>query len=219
MPRHRRIVVPGIPHHITQRGNRKAVVFHDDEDYELYMKLLAVYKGRAGIQVYAYCLMPNHIHLVVVPEVADSLRAMMSPLNTTYAQEINRKQNLMGHLFQDRFASFAMDDAHLVAAMRYVELNPVRAGLVTDPGDYRYSSAPGHLGRRQDRILDLPQLLESLSPWEGLLASGMEEQEMVQFRRHERNGYPWGDKAFVERLETLLSKTLRPSKRGRRPVV
>lgn len=155
MPRPARQVLPGIPHHVTQRGNDRRRVFFDDDDNSLYLSLLRHYCRKSATVVWAWCLMPNHVHLILVPATEDGLRATLAPVHTRYAVGVNRRHDGCGHLWQGRFASVPMDEAHLHACLRYVELNPVRAGLVERPEAWPWSSARAHLGLARDRLTDL----------------------------------------------------------------
>lgn len=130
MARLARVVVPGIPHHVTQRGNGCARTFFSDEDYALYRDLLAEHCRKADVEVWAWCLMPNHVHLILVPFDADGLRRALAGVHRRYAGGIHARRRRTGHFWQGRFGTVAMDEAHLAAALRYVSLNPVRAGLV-----------------------------------------------------------------------------------------
>jgi putative transposase len=137
MARLPRIVLPGIPHHVTQRGNRRERVFFEDGDYELYLDLLSDAAVRAGVAIWSYCLMPNHVHLIAVPSDEDGLRRTFRYVHRHYTGYINARLRVTGHLWQGRFSSVAMDEAHLVSALRYVALNPVRARLVERAEDWR----------------------------------------------------------------------------------
>ena len=141
MPRTARRVLPNIPHHVTQRGNRRQPTFFSDADYALYLRLLRRACSQAGTAVWAWCLMPNHLQLVLVPAHEDGLRAALAPAHRRYTWEINRREGWRGYLWQGRFASFPMDEAHVHACLRYVELNPVRARLVDRPEAWRRQSA------------------------------------------------------------------------------
>src|SRR3954470_1462160 len=129
MARVARLVVPGAPHHVTQRGNRGDKVFFADGDYRFYLSLLSEASKNAGTEVWAYCLMPNHVHMILVPSELDGLRATLAETHRRYTTFINTRLGERGHLWQGRFSSVAMDEAHLVSAVRYISLNPVRAGL------------------------------------------------------------------------------------------
>lgn len=192
MPAQGRIVYPGIPHHITQRGNRKQQVFFKRADFHTYLTFL----GQACIEtkaiVLAWCLMPNHVHLIVVPVDSDGLRKTLAHPHRLYARMINERMGWTGHLWQDRFSSFPLDEAHLLAAARYIELNPVRAGLVESPERWIWSSARAHLEARTAGITHLPGLLELCNDWSELLASGMADFELDRFREHTHSGKPLG---------------------------
>lgn len=192
MPRIARVVLPGIPHHVTQRGNRRQPTFFGEEDYASYLKLLGFWCGKAGTSVWAWCLMPNHVHLVMVPTHEDGLRAALAPVHRRYTWEINQREGWRGHLWQSRFASVAMDEAHLHACLRYVELNPVRAGLVERPELWRWSSARAHLGLAADGLTDLAAARARVDDWRGLLGRGLTGDERDRIRAAERNGRPLG---------------------------
>jgi putative transposase len=145
MARLARVVVPGVAHHVTQRGNRRQPTFFQEDDYRAYLALLGEWCGRCGVQVWAYCLMPNHVHLIVVPQSEDGLRRGLGEAHRRYTRRINFREGWRGHLWQGRFASFAMDERYLRRAARYVELNPVRAKLCRVPWRWRWSSAAAHV--------------------------------------------------------------------------
>lgn len=216
MPRHARLVLPNVPHHVTQRGVRKMQTFFIDDDYELYLKLLAIFTRKAGVSVLAWCLMPNHVHLLLVPTTETGLRAALGPLHRTYSSEVNKRETWTGHLWQARFASFPTDPYHTTAAARYIELNPVRAGMVVVPGAYRWSSARSHLTLEPDGITDLDGMSSIADDWNGLLANGLDDQTLKAIRQHEMNNFPLGSEHFVQSLEQEFDQRLRPGKRGRR---
>ena len=211
-----RIVAPGFPHHITQRGNRHADVFFEPSDRQMYLSLLRRYSGKHGLSIWAYCLMTNHVHVVAVPQAADSLARTLRDAHQAYAVYQNRRQDQNGHLWQGRFFSCVLDDLHQWAAVRYVEQNPVRAGLVERCEDYEWSSAAAHCGLRADPLLarDFPPP-GLIDDWAGWLAV-MKADEAKALRRQTKTGRPCGPSTFVERLENLLGRALRPGKRGRR---
>ena len=192
MPRAARQVFPGIPHHVTQRGNRRQPTFFCEEDYALYLKLLRFWCARAGTKVWAWCLMPNHVHLVLVPSNQDGLRAALAETHRRYTWQINRREGWQGHLWQSRFASAPMDEAHVHACVRYVELNPVRAGLVEGPEDWRWSSARAHLGLAADALTDLEAGRARVEDWSAFLASGLSDSERDAVRAAESSGRPMG---------------------------
>lgn len=188
MSRAARLVLPGLPHHVTQRGNDRRKTFFSDPDYALYLSLLRYACGRSGTTVWAWCLMPNHVHLILVPGDEDGLRRTLAPTHTRYAAEINRRGGRCGHLWQGRFASFPMDEAHLYACLRYVELNPLRAGLVARPEDWRWSSARGHLGLAADPLVDPAPMRERIEDWRAFLDAGLDEEDRETIRGAERTG-------------------------------
>jgi len=188
MPRAARLVLPGIPHHVTQRGNRKERVFFGDDDYSSYLSLLRHGCRKSGTAVWAWCLMPNHVHLILVPAGEDGLRSALAPAHTRYAMEINRREGWRGHLWQDRFASFPMDEAHLHVCLAYVELNPVRAGLAGRPEAWRWSSARAHLGLASDDLTDLAATRGRIDDWRAFLDAGLRDEDREAIRTAERTG-------------------------------
>jgi putative transposase len=217
MARLARVVVPGMPHHVTQRGNRRQQTFFCEEDYAAYVELMAQWSAEHGVEVWAYCLMPNHVHLIMVPRTRDGLRRAIGEAHRRYTRQVNFREGWRGHLWQGRFASFVMGGAYLLAAARYVELNPVRAGLVSGPREYRFSSARAHLLRRDDALVKVSPLLEMVGSWRRLLSSAVGEEELGRLRQHERTGRPLGDDDFLARLEKRLGRVLRRQKPGRKP--
>src|SRR5437868_4973426 len=151
---------PGPAHHVTQRGNRRQRTFFEDGDYALYRDLLAEAARRAGAAVWAYCLMPNHVHLIVVPDDPDGLRQTFADAHRRYTGFINARQRWTGHLWQGRFGAVAMDEAHLAAAARYVALNPARARLVDRAQEWPWSSVRAHLAGEDDELVDVAPLLD-----------------------------------------------------------
>src|SRR5260370_39249387 len=160
MARLARTVIPRLPHHVTQRGNGRAQVFFADADYALYRDLLAAACHAAGVEIWAWVLMPNHVHLILVPSDADGLRRALAAVHRRYAGHVHARLERTGHFWQGRFGAVAMDEAHLGAALRYVALNPVRARLVAEPADWRWSSVHAHLSGRPDGITALSPVLE-----------------------------------------------------------
>jgi len=214
MARLARVVVAGMPHHITQRGNRRQTTFFLEEDYTAYLELISHWCREQGVEIWAYCLMPNHVHLIAVPKTEAGLRRAIGEAHRRYTRRVNFRQGWRGHLWQGRFASFVLDEPYLLAAARYVELNPVRAGLVLAPSDYRWSSARAHLKGKDDALVKVAPLLEMAGKWRQLLTSAVSEEEIKQFRAHERTGRVLGDDAFQKRLEKKLGRVLRRQKPG-----
>jgi putative transposase len=216
MARIARVIVPGLPHHVTQRGNRRQQTFFHDGDYQAYLDLMAEWCGKFHVQIWAYCLMPNHVHLIAVPETEEGLARAVGEAHRRYTRRINFREGWRGHLWQERFASFPMDEKYLLAATRYVEMNAVAAGIVAHPGEYRWSSAAPHLAGKDDQLVTVRPLLDMVRDWEGFLAL-TDEEELAALKKHERNGRPLGETSFVERLETVMERLFRPSKRGPKP--
>ena len=218
MARLARVVVPGIPHHVTQRGNRRERTFFEDADYKLYLDLLAESSARARTEVWCYCLMPNHVHLVLVPSDEDGLRATLGDLHRRYTGFVNARARTTGHLWQGRYGSVAMDEAHLVAAVRYVTLNPVRAGLVGRAGDWAWSSARAHLAGADDRVVRVAPVLERIGDFAAFLDEGFDEEKAyAPLRRAETVGRPLGGADWLEALERRTGRTLAPGRRGPKP--
>jgi putative transposase len=216
MSRLARAVIPDLPHHVTQRGNRRQRTFFCPEDYVLYTDLMAEWCHRCGVVIWAYSLMPNHAHLVAVPDSPEALRRAIGEAHRRYTLEVNRREGWTGYLWQGRFASFPMDDRHTLAAARYIELNPVRAKLVVRAEEYPWSSARAHLLGRDDRLVSVAPLLSRMSDWSGFLGEGAQTDIAHEIRRHANTGRPLGTDEFVADLERLLGRGLRPGKRGPR---
>jgi putative transposase len=222
MPRQSRAVFSGVAHHITQRGNRREDVFFSDGDRVAYLAWLEGYCRRFEVEVLAYCLMSNHIHLVAVPSSGDGLQRVLKPLHMRYAQRVNRARGWKGHLWQGRFFSSPLDDAYLWAAVRYVERNPVRAAMVRRAEDYRWSSAAPHCGIRSDGLLDLEsswsEKFSAMKDWSAWLAEGDEEEELRTVRRNIEKGLPCGSDNFIEALGGQVGRLLdyRPQGRPRK---
>ena len=214
MARLARAVFPGHPHHVTQRGNGRAQTFFRDADYALYRDLLAEHAAAAGVEVWAWVLMPNHVHLILVPSDVDGLRRALAPVHRRYAGSIHARMQRSGHFWQGRFGCVAMDETHLIAAVRYVALNPVRARLVKRAADWRWSSLHAYLGR-PDGLTNSAPLLARYPNLRELIAAGEEAELSQRLRRAESIGRPVGDAAFIKRLEADSGRSLSPGRRGR----
>jgi putative transposase len=204
MARIARVVVPGYPHHVTQRGNRRQRTFFCDDDYRAYRALMAEWCGRCGVAVWAYCLMPNHVHLIVVPQSEDGLRRAIGEAHRRYTRRVNFRQGWRGHLWQGRFASFVMDEDYLLACAQYVERNPVRAGLCRRPSAYPWSSAAAHAGRVRDPLVQPEPLLRLVPNWSAVIARDVVDERVRDLRRHETTGRPLGGERFVRRVERIV---------------
>ena len=214
MARLARVVAPGLPHHVTQRGNCRQQTFFCDEDFESYLQLMAQFCKAHKVEVWAYCLMPNHVHLIAVPQAADALRGAIGEAHRRYTRMVNFREGWRGHLWQGRFASFVLDETYLLTAARYVELNPVRAGLVNTPRQYRWSSAAAHLRGRDDSLVRVAPLLQLAHDWRRFLTRVIREEDLKALRAHEHTGRPLGDEAFLAFLEQNLGRILRRQKPG-----
>ncbi len=217
MVRLARVVAPGLPHHVTQRGNRRQETFFCAADYRAYLALMAEWCGRRGVEIWAYCLMPNHVHLIATPETGDGLRRAIGEAHRRYTLRINRREDWTGHLWQGRFISFPMDQAYLLSAARYVELNPVRAHMARRAQDYPWSSAAAHLAGQDDRLVKTGPLLALVDDWAEFLEDGLDSSAAEALRRHESTGRPLGGEPFLAALERRLGRTLGPQRRGPKP--
>jgi len=211
MARIARIVVPNVPHLITQRGNRRQTVFFGDPDY---LALIKEFTAKEGVTVPAWCLMPNHVHLILIPPEPGSLRAALAEAHRRYSRRINLREDWSGYLWQGRFASCPMDEAHTIAAARYVELNPVRARLVAQPIDWPWSSAKAHLTGQEDGLTKIEALGLSPVGWADMLRSGLEAPMLDAIRAAERTGRPLRDSRFIHDIEHATGRTLVPRKRS-----
>jgi putative transposase len=217
MPRIARIIAPGIPHHVTQRGNRRMQTFFCDDDYQAYIDLMAEWCDKCHVEIWAYCLMPNHTHMVALPETEDGLRRAIGEAHRLFTRRINFREEWRGHLWQGRFASFPMDERHLFTVARYVEMNPVRAKLVTDPVNWRWSSAAAHVSGKDDQLVKVAPLLNIIENWNDFLLNSCTSKDLENIRRQERSGRPFGKDSFIEDLEKNLNRKLMPQKRGPKP--
>ena len=217
MTRLARVVCPDTPHHITQRGNRQAKVFFDDVDRRRYLVLLAEQCSSYGLAIRAYCLMTNHVHLIIVPSDVEGLGRAMRRLNSRYSLYVNRRMGWSGHLWEGRFFSSPLDERHLWLAVRYVERNPVRAAVVDRAETYPWSSAAAHCGLRTDPFIsgDLERA-GVVDDWGAWLAEVDESLEQV-VRERTRTGRPCGSEQFICGLETALGRPLVPRRAGRKP--
>jgi len=217
MPRIARIIATGYPHHITQRGNNRSTVFFDDEDRQTYLKLLSGYAQKHHMQIWAYCLMSNHIHLLAVPDTETALSRGIGLTNQVYTQYLNRKLNQSGRIWQNRFFSCVVEnDQYLWAVARYIEQNPIKAGLAASAEIYRWSSAKTHMTGTNDKLLGAALWL---SPQERSayveFVRAQDEETNNAIRRATRTGRPFGTASFVDMLEFRLNQSLKPRKAGR----
>jgi putative transposase len=219
MTRLRRVVAVNVPHHLTQRGNSRQYILNRDEDRAVYLKLLRENIWAYNVSLLGYCLMSNHVHLIAIPALPDGLALACRNAHGRYAAYWNAIHGASGHAWQGRFYSCPLDEVHLWAALRYTELNPVRAGLVSDPGCWPWSSAVVHCGKTQA----VPWLADSLwrnrwtvAAWRDYLAASEAESDLATIRRCTHTGRPLGDAAFISELEQTTGRRLRPQSKGRR---
>lgn len=203
--------MPDIPYHITQRGNRRENVFFNDEDRIFYLSLLKEYCDKHSVEIWAYCLMTNHIHLILKPSNAEGLQKALKPLHMRYAQYINKKKGWKGHLWQGRYFSSALDEVYTYFAIRYVEQNPVRAKMVVNAFDYPWSSARAHSGLVESDILGVIPFEynpANQQDWITFLEERSPVEPVDVLRRNIEKGLPCGETSFVEKLERLSNRTL-----------
>jgi len=217
MPRIARIVGAGYPHHLVQRGNNRENVFLDRTDYEKYLFFLAKYSEEKGAGILAYCLMPNHVHLLVTPWHAETLAKMMQGVTLCYTQHFNRKNGRTGRLWECRYHSTIIDrDSYLWTVAKYIENNPVRAGISEKPEDYPYSSARAHILGRNDRLLNEPLFDKNdLSAYKKIMKLEEDKRILEEIRKRTKLGKPLGDGGFLETLSERIGFKLSFKSRGR----
>lgn len=214
MARIARVVIPNYPHHVIQRGNRCQDVFFSDQDKEYYIELLSKHAKKEGIKIWAYCLMDNHVHLIAVPQSKDSLAKGLGEAHRKYTRMVNFRHGWRGYLWQGRFLSYLLDERYLYAAVRYVERNPVRAGLVKKAEDYPWSSAKAHILKQEDALLSDNFLLSEIKNWSSYLAEDDKIKDAALFKQHSFTGRPLGDKDFIAKLEEITGRVLGREKPG-----
>lgn len=216
MARLARIVLPGYPHHIIQRGNRRQDVFFVEDDYQYYLDLLKEWCAKEDVEIWAYCLMTNHVHLIVMPEIKSNLAKAIGGVHRRYTCMVNRRENWKGYLWQGRFSSYPMDENWLLKAAAYAELNPVKAGMVKNAEDYRWSSIHAHLaGEDINGIINAEKLLSLTGDWRNYLKQAQSDS-VQEFERHERTGRVLGSSGFIEKAEMILQRELKKKKPGRK---
>ena len=218
MPRKARVVFPNIPHHITQRGNRRQRIFFSEDDYAFYLTCIREFAARYQVSILAYCLMTNHVHHILVPSTTDGLHKMLKASHASYAHRINKRFDWTGHLWQARFFSSPLDEDYLLTAVRYVELNPVRANMVDIAEEYKWSSAHHHVVGDSDTVLDRSNPWNTKLPgckaWRTYLQDeDLKSQEFL--RCHLLQNKPCGAVEFIKKLEQLSGCNLGYNTRGR----
>jgi putative transposase len=218
MPRSARVVIPRVAHHVTQRGNNRLDVFFVDADREVFLQYLREAAARFALQIEGYCLMTNHVHLIVTPEREDSLAGALKRVDQLYAQYVNRRHGRSGHVWENRFFSCPLDTDHRGRALVYVERNPVRAGLCREAWQWRWSSAAAHCGGEDlSGLLDLAAWRREMAPgkWRGILRRHEDEELVRSLRLATSRGRPLGSDRFIAKLERLLGRRLRALPCGR----
>ena len=217
MARLPRIVIPQLAHHVTQRGNRRQRIFLEDSDYALYRDLMAQACKENDVDVWSYCLMPNHVHLIMVPQTRDGLSRAVGEVHRRYSAYINARLRVTGHLFQGRFGCVAMDEAHLMAAVRYVALNPVKARLVPQATAWRWSSAPALAARRNDVLVKVRPVLTRIGDFAEFMGQREDQDLRKALERGLSVGRPLMGATALAEVERQLGISVIPRKRGRRP--
>ena len=215
MPKPPRVVIPTLPHHITHRGNRRSDILTVAEDCRIYLRLLKKHAVQNGVHINAYTLMPNHIHLIAVPDEAESLSSMIQEAHGTFAQLFNAKYGWTGHTWEGRFFSCVLDPAHFSNAIRYVERNSVRAGLVKRAEDYEWSSAAAHCGLRKDLLLSDSLSVDMTENWSLWLEGANPSAIDAYIRAQTMTGYPCGSDLYFQDWENILGRRLIPRPKGR----
>jgi putative transposase len=219
MGRIARVVAPGMPHHVTQRGNRRQKTFFKKGDYAEYLAQMSEWCHTHDVDIWAYCLMPNHIHLIAAPKTKDGLRLAIGEAHRRYTRLINFRKGWRGHLWQGRFSSFVMELNYLLACTRYIEQNPVKAGLVKKSEEWPWSSALPHIRGKDDMLVKTEPLSRMVhKEWDEFLSEYPDSKDIELFRSHERTGRPLGQEHFIEKPETVLNRPLKLKKPGRRKI-
>jgi putative transposase len=191
------------------------------DDYRAYLSLLVAWCGQRAVRIWAYCLMPNHVHLIVVPARSEGLARAIGETHRRYTRRVNFRENWRGYLWQGRFSSFVMDESYLLAATRYVERNPVKASLVARAQDWPWSSAAGHVTGRGDAAAEGQWLCERTAGWVCTWGEYLQERDESELpermQSRESTGRPLGDEGFVKTVGKLLGRDLLPKRPGRKP--
>lgn len=226
MPRRPRYELIGVPQHVIQRGVDRQPVFFSDDDCRIYLDWLGEYARKRDVALHAYCLMTNHVHLLLSAPSAGALAGLMQDMGRRYVQYVNRTYRRSGGLWQGRYkASYVQSERYLLACMRYVELNPVRAGMVPVPEEYRWSSYCANALGAEDKLLTPhDQYLafgltaeERRNAYRGLFATEMDEPAWNLIRTATQQGVMVGDSRFAEAIEKRLGQMVQPRPRGRPP--
>lgn len=218
MARFARVIAVGVAHHVTQRGTGRQFILNGDADRQVYLDLLRENAARHKASLIGYCLMSNHVHLILVPAEGDALANALRHAHGRYAAYWNAKHGSSGHVWQGRYYSCPLDQPHLWEALRYAELNPVRAGMVAEAESWRWSSAGAHCGGTEaDGWLAMKEWAArwTASNWRQYLAAGVGESEIAAVRAYTHTGRPLGSEEFVRELEEKTKRLLAPRRGGR----
>lgn len=214
MARIARVVVPHVPHHIIQRGNRRQTTFFTRNDYCIYIELMSEWCGKYGVEIWAYCLMTNHVHLIAVPSDPGGMVKGIGEAHRRYTRMINFRKSWRGHLWQGRFLSYPMDERYLLSAARYIEKNPVRAGMCGKAEAYEWSSAKAHKQGKDDSLVKVKPVIDRIGNWSTYINMDNDSEEEIEIKCHERTGRPLGSDKFIEKIEKQLRRKLAKQKPG-----
>jgi putative transposase len=221
-----RVVDHGLVYHAINRGNNRAAVFADDEDHLAFLESVAATRDRYPFRLFGYCLMTNHFHLLLRPEPGQSISRILQSLTVTHTWRYHKQNQSSGHVWQGRFKSpVVQDGVHLLVVLRYIEANPLRAGMVADPAEYRWSSFQQHGTGRDDPLLSsFPEWnelgrtdAERRKRWRTKVRAGQDEAEITAVRRSLQSGRPFGEQQWTEGMARRLNIELNPRPRGRPP--
>ena len=216
MPRAARVVVSDTPHHVIQRGNRRQRTFFSAADYRLYLRIAAQEFAAARVQVWAYCLMPNHVHLIAVPSDAAGLARAVGATHVRYTRAVNQREEWRGYLWQGRFASFPMDETYLLHCARYIGLNPVRGSLARSALDWPWSSVAAHVLGKPDPLVTTGPLRDRLGPNIGdFFETDVTDDARRGLRAAASTGRPLGEAGWIKSLERVTGRALSAPAKGR----
>jgi putative transposase len=224
MPRRPRIIISGIPLHIIQRGNNRQACFFADDDYSFYLDWLQEYSFRSGCAVHAYAIMTNHVHLLLTPKNKESAGNLMKNLGQRYVQYINRTYKRSGTLWEGRFrSSVIQQDAYLLTCQRYIEMNPVRAGMVNHPGEYKWSSYQTNGQGHPSALITCHSIYHDLgvdaaertAAYRELFRHELEPREVDRIRKATNGNFALGSSRFQEEISSMLGRRVVPGRAGR----
>jgi putative transposase len=217
MPRAARFVIPRYPFHITHRGNNKEEIFQSDEDRRRYLYWFEEAKQKYGMRIISYCLMDNHVHYIAIADNELSFARTINAVHMRYAQYFNQKNKRVGHLWQGRYYSCLLDNAHLVAAVRYVERNPVRAGMVVKPWEWVWSSTAEHLESEKKGIISLEDISSyiSVSSWREYIDIADQAEDLIEIRKQTYSLRAWAEESFKELIERKYGVHFKMNPKGR----